>query len=275
MPESAVPSTSVGRLYTRLRGLTAWHIARPCLLALAFWGSLFASDRVGRASLQRDALWQVVSQLCVEGQRNSGTPFPCSSVNLQMGYAVLPITRTHILLVPTVPIHGIESLALIAPDSPNYWEIAWDQRSRLGQAIGAKVSRDDVALAVNSLQARTQDQLHIHISCIRPDVRSALKRYEADIGEGWSRLPFAIAGIFTGSGASMAIRLTPIRLNCWRRDCRRRQRDMASQTLVVVGATFRDGQNGFYLLTRPSTVHKPAEGELLLDYHCASLRKTN
>ena len=39
------------------------------------------------------------------------------------------------------------------------------------------------------------------------------------------------------------------------------RRDMASQTLVVVGATFRDGQNGFYLLTRNSTVHKPAEGE--------------
>ena len=194
MPEPAVPSTRVIHLHTRLRGLTARRIARACLLALALFGSLFASAREGHASLQRDALWQVVSQVCIAGQRNSGTPFPCSSVDLQVGYAVLPITRTHILLVPTVPIRGIESPALTKSDSPNYWEIAWDQRSRLGQAIGAKVSRDDVALAVNSLQARTQDQLHIHISCVRPDVRSALKRYEADIGEGWSRLPFAIAG---------------------------------------------------------------------------------
>ena len=122
------------------------------------------------------------------------------------------------------------------------------------------MSRDDVALAVNSLQARTQDQLHIHISCVRPDVRSALKRYEAEIGEGWSRLPFAIAGDLYRARRLYgdAIDANPFELLA--KGLPEAKRDMASQTLVVVGATFRDGQNGFYLLTRPSTVTSLPKG---------------
>ena len=51
VPERAVPSASAIRLHSRLRGLKACDIARACLLALAFWGCLFASERAGVASL--------------------------------------------------------------------------------------------------------------------------------------------------------------------------------------------------------------------------------
>ena len=47
VPERAVPSASAIRLHSRLRGLKACDIARACLLALAFWGCLFASVREG------------------------------------------------------------------------------------------------------------------------------------------------------------------------------------------------------------------------------------
>ena len=44
--------------------------------------------------------------------------------------------------------------------------------------------------------------------------------------------------------------------------------DMASQTLVVAGATFRDGRSGFYLLADQSEKGIAASGESLLDYQC-------
>ena len=189
-----------------------------------------------------------------------GLSFPCSSVNLQMGYAVLQVTRTHILLVPTAPIRGIESRAPIAADSPNYWEVAWNQRSRLGRASGIEVSRDDVAPAVilcrrgHRISCTYTSAVSERMSA-RPS--SATRLISVKAGPGFHSRS---RGTFTGPGGSMATRLTPIRLNCWRRDCRRHGGTWPARHWCV-GATFRDGQNGFYLLTRNSTVHKPAEGE--------------
>jgi hypothetical protein len=48
--------------------------------------------------------------------------------------------------------------------------------------------------------------------------------------------------------------------------------DMARQTIVVAGAKFRDGRNGFYVLTERSETNSGASGEDLLDYKCSILR---
>jgi CDP-diacylglycerol pyrophosphatase len=46
------------------------------------------------------------------------------------------------------------------------------------------------------------------------------------------------------------------------------RRDMASQSIVVAGAAFRDGGSGFYILSDHSSDYHAATGESLLDYQC-------
>jgi CDP-diacylglycerol pyrophosphatase len=42
-----------------------------------------------------------------------------------------PSSATHVIVVPTALISGIESPALLRENAPNYWEAAWDARNRL------------------------------------------------------------------------------------------------------------------------------------------------
>jgi len=218
------------------------------------------------AATDRNALWQVVNGICVRAQEHAGVPFPCQLVDLQKGYAVLGVGSGHLLVIPTVPIRGIESPELRLPGAANYWEYAWEARGRLD----GPPSRDNVGLAVNSAEARTQDQLHIHLGCIRPDIKAALRRYDPDIRETWSKLPFGVGGhlyrIMRVEAETLAA-ANPFQLLA--KGVPFAGADMASQTIVVVGARFRNGKSGFYLLSDHSVGSYAAAGEGLLDYTCA------
>jgi len=67
---------------------------------------------------------------------------------------------------------------LLAPREPDYLALAWAQRSAGATAPSAAAtdsrSQDDIALAVNSRYGRSQDQFHVHIDRLRPEVRAAL-----------------------------------------------------------------------------------------------------
>jgi CDP-diacylglycerol pyrophosphatase len=119
-----------------------------------------------------DALWHVVHDLCVTDAKVSGAPAPCSKVDLAHGYAVLKDIRgdTQLLLIPTDRVTGIEDPKLMAADAPNYWQDAWDARPIFEKRAGRAVPREALGLAINSLYGRTQNQLHIHIDCVRPSV---------------------------------------------------------------------------------------------------------
>jgi hypothetical protein len=78
---------------------------------------------------------------------------------------------------------GIEDAALLAPDAVNYFAAAWNVRSFVDKAVGRELPDDALSLAVNSPLARSQNQLHIHIDCIHADLRSAIARDGAKIGE--------------------------------------------------------------------------------------------
>ena len=51
-----------------------------------------------------------------------------------------------------------------------------------------------MSLAVNSQHDRSQDQLHIHVDCIKPQVRDLLRKHVDEIGYSWSLPPFAVDG---------------------------------------------------------------------------------
>ncbi len=246
---------------------------RKSLILLAATSALLcASSGSTQAGEDRDDLWRVISNDCVSGQKNAGVPFPCQQVDLKRGVAVLRAADAHLLLIPTRRIEGIESPEILASEALNYWEDAWEARTDLKEVVSVAIPRDAVALAVNSAQARSQDQLHIHIGCVKPEVRAALQVYETKVGAIWSRLPFGVAGhryrIMKIVGDTL-VGSNPFKLLADGIPAARD--DMASQTLVVVGARFRDGRSGFYALTNHSVSGAAASGEGLLDYKCSVL----
>jgi CDP-diacylglycerol pyrophosphatase len=108
----------------------------------------------------------------------SGSSFPCSkvveAVNPQMSYAVLrePLSDGRTILSPLAEVPGIEDPRLLAPEAPNYFALAWNERQLV--VPQGKDGREAVVLAINAAMNRTQDRLHIHIGCAVPEVSEAL-----------------------------------------------------------------------------------------------------
>ena len=146
-----------------------------------------------------DALWQLVSQQCVPDEEQFDDPArapPSTSTPAWSGLRGVQGLRgaRQFLLIPTARITGIESPELLAPDAPNYFSDAWRARSFTDAAAGGPVPRDWMSLAVNSIQFRSQNQLHIHVDCVRGDVHDALSEHGAQIGPTWTTFPVPLAG---------------------------------------------------------------------------------
>ena len=225
----------------------------------------------------RDALWEIVHDECVVNQRRSGDPEPCAMVGLgdgaERGYALLKDRsgRTQFLLIPTARISGIEDPVLLAPDAPNYFAAAWQARSYVEARIGHALPREDVSLAINSALARSQDQLHIHIDCLRADVRDKLRGQAPRIGRHWAPLGAPLAGrdymAMRVLGADLG-QANPFDLLAGRLPGARE--DMRMYTLVVAGARFADEGPGFVVLAHraDSATGDRGGGEALQDHAC-------
>ena len=169
------------------------------------------------AAADADALWYIVNEQCVPDQQQFHSPKPCDQVDLAAGYVVLKdrVGDTQFLLMPTAHITGIESPEILAPGSPNYWNAAWQARHFVDERAHRTMPPETISLAVNSADARTQNQLHIHIDCLRLDVQAALREHAGDIGTAWGLFPAKLSG-----HDYMAMRIdrpdlaTPIRSSC-------------------------------------------------------------
>jgi CDP-diacylglycerol pyrophosphatase len=242
-------------------------------------GFLFATALVvaaagvtaGPANADPNALWTIVDDQCVPDEAANDDPAPCSLVDLgageQRGYAVLKdlVGATQFLLIPTERIPGIESPTLLEPGATNYFAAAWDASSFVDARAGVDIPRDWMSLAINSAVARSQNQLHIHIDCVRADIRETLSRRIADVGPGWAPFPEPLRGhpyqAMTVEGDTLDA-TNPVQLLAKRND------DMGLETLVVVGTYLRDGKPGFVLLASradPATGN-PGAGEELQDH---------
>jgi CDP-diacylglycerol pyrophosphatase len=220
-----------------------------------------------------NALWHIVHDLCVTDMKASGVPAPCAAVNRKGGYAVLkdPQGRTQYLLVPTARVTGIESPQLMSRGSPNYWQAAWSSRRLIEGRVGRAIPRQDLGLAVNSIPGRTQNQLHIHIDCVRRDVRDTLEARAAEIGMRWAPLPLTLLGDHYQArwvkGAELGTN-DPFKLLASADFAARG--DMGQETLVVLGAVGRSGAPGFVVLSGRAD-QGVATGEELLDHGCEVL----
>jgi CDP-diacylglycerol pyrophosphatase len=235
--------------------------ARTSAVLLAVFASAALCTTPARGE-NRDALRQIVQQQCLVHWLEQHQPAPCDRV--EAGYAVLADRKggAHFLLIPTKTIAGIESAELENADTPNYLSAAWRARDRLAAAAGHEIPRDAVGLAVNPPHARTQDQFHIHIECLRPDVFRLLNAAADRITDTWSTLT-------VGGAHYEALRITgedldganPFELLA--KHAQAAGQAVGDYTLVLAGTQFR-GVPGFILLASTG----PA-GELLLDSTCA------
>lgn len=226
-----------------------------------------------------DALWKIVHGRCTPDWVAHRDPAPCAKVALEgdvaRGYAVLKdrVGVAQYLVIPTARVTGIESPALLAPGAPNYWQDAWQARGFVDARLGRVLPRDDLGIAVNSMFGRTQDQLHLHVDCIRPDVRDALRRDRAGIGTAWT--PVTLAGriwlVRRLNGADLE-GTDPFRLLAEEVPGARAQ--MGRETLAVTGATFAGGVPGFYVVAGRADLAagNPGSAEELLDHDCAVAR---
>jgi len=256
---------SVGKRLRRAAGSVA---VRFCLIA-----ALVAAGAAQVRAADPNALWHIVHDLCAANMRANSDPTPCLAVE-SGGWAVIKDIHgaTQLLLIPTDRITGIESARLLAPGSPNYFAAAWAAQGLFERRAGRPIPREALSLAVNSRYGRSQEQLHIHIDCLRPDVMRTLRAQQRWIGRRWAPLPATLRGhryrAMRLDGADLGAR-DPIKLLATEPAARA---DMGRETLVVAGARFADGRDGFILLSdRAIPGRDQGSGEELQDHGCAVL----
>ncbi len=133
---------------------------------------------------------------CTVHWRQQQSALPCERIALpeapheREGFAVLHDIKggVHFLLIPTKTVSGLESAALFESGTPNYFAAAWRARDLLSQAAGHTLARSSIGLALNPRHARTQDQFHIHMECVRTDVAATLRTAAPRVGRTWSPL---------------------------------------------------------------------------------------
>lgn len=202
----------------------------------------------------RDTLWRIVSENCVPAAEH-GTPSRCVDVSIGKGAAAGDVVfkdkngPLQYLVIPTARITGIEDAQLLRQEVPLYFADAWRARRWMETIHGAPIPAEDVAIALNSAWSRSQDQLHLHVSCVRPDLKARLKTLSVAPSDSWTSLPGGWQGhpyLVRSIVGDTLEGIDPIR-------------DVAAhvpgaadamghQAIAVVGATLPDGRHGFWLL---------------------------
>lgn len=207
-----------------------------------------------------DVLWKLVSGRCVPEQMAGQPPKPCAMVDLKRGVALLKdlVGVAQYLAIPTTRVTGIEDPAVL--EDGETLVVGWEGRALVEAKLGHALPREAVSLAVNSVNARSQNQLHVHIDCLDRSVRETLRTLA--VGEDWAALPVRLAG-----NDYIARRLPgeAIAGNPYRMLADRVGGPLGHWSLAVVGAAMPDGGPGFLLLATEGML---AHTEELQDHTC-------
>ncbi|UXR63950.1 CDP-diacylglycerol diphosphatase [Bdellovibrio bacteriovorus] len=171
-----------------------FFLAVPVFLVVVGCASL-------KAPLRSDALWNIISEKCLPlAKSGDQAKNPCIEVNLAKGephgYVVFKdrVGELQYLLMPTAKITGIESAELLNSDVTNYFDLAWKARSYMERKHGSAIAPEAVSLAVNSQYGRSQNQLHIHVSCPKPEVQAQIAKDLMLFHAGWAVVPGGVLG---------------------------------------------------------------------------------
>jgi CDP-diacylglycerol pyrophosphatase len=216
-------------------------------LLLAFAATPAGAQSCTNTALPRCLLWKFVHDQCVpEQQAHQKLKPPCVEVDLSGGYVIFKDKKgpKQFLAIPTEMISGIEDPKILKPGAPNYFADAWKWHDLVSKTL----PRDDIGLAINSKNARTQDQLHIHIDCLLPDVVAAVRKNAAGITDKWAAFPEDLAGDAYDARSVASADLSGVNPFDLLADGEGvAQTDMKNWTLAVVPTTVA-GAPGFLLL---------------------------
>jgi CDP-diacylglycerol pyrophosphatase len=243
-------------------------LAMSCLLVAAVGLRLHGVEDASASD--RGDLWRVVHDLCAPMDRVTGLPLPCLKVDRADGVAVIraPTDVNRIIVVPTRRIPGVESPLLLGAAGQKLWAAAWAQRQRVMTAANRPLDWSDIGMAVNSQSRRTQDQFHIHVSCVDPRLKRALKNHPPR-RTGWSDLNL---GPWADDYRARRIDARDIDSNLFRMvadELPGVKERMGEQSLAVIGYASEKGEHDFVLLESGDGGH----AEELLDHSCQADRR--
>jgi CDP-diacylglycerol pyrophosphatase len=265
---------------------------RLCVYLAAAGAGAIVLVSAGRGqAYDPDRLWRIVHDKCVPNQEQHADPAPCALVDLkegvERGHVIFKddFGATQYLLIPTARVTGIESPDLLRPNAPNYFAAAWRERGYVEKAARRPLPRAAISLAINSALRRSQNQLHVHVDCIRRDVQATLRHLLATIGDNWAIVPEPLAGHtyrarrvlgedLDGADPFVLLAHGLLAHGLLARGVPEAQAAMAAQTLIVVGAQFANAKPGFVVLNAWARLGdgELIKGEELQDHFCAVAR---
>jgi CDP-diacylglycerol pyrophosphatase len=246
-------------------------------------GSMIAIAALGiwaaqPAPADRNLLWNIVNFKCLRHLTKSEVPIPCDSVDVSTGWdrgvAYLKdfVGVARMLAIPTHRVTGIEDPVLLTPGERNYFASAWAGRADVESRLRKELPREALAITVDSMASRSQDQLHLRIDCIDKDVAASLASYSAALDTEWRPMTIDLKGRrywarkLESDDLSVA---SPFLLLADGIDGAKI--DMGLWSLAAVGANF-SGKPGFILLADRAEPPVGGRAEDLQDRDCAIAR---
>jgi CDP-diacylglycerol pyrophosphatase len=210
-----------------------------------------------------DALWSL-AQCCA---RDLGSNHDCRAYSAADRYIILkdnsPRKPNAYLIIPTTRVSGIEDPRIFAPPVAGLWADGWRQAQ-----VYLKEPAAATGLAINSAYARSESQLHIHISCVGWDVARALAEETARIGADPNR-PIEIR-LGPAGHPYRAIKVTsltgpnPFALAVAMAGA---QPEMAAESMAVIGSA---APGVYFVLETRRAAGNRGNTEELLDQSCRS-----
>jgi CDP-diacylglycerol pyrophosphatase len=208
----------------------------------------------------------VLLRLAVQCSKDIAAVSDCRSftTNEKQEYIILkdnaPQKPEGFLLIPVQPVIGVDDEKIFSAPFVDLWSSAWLWSEKYPGKSAA-----NTALAINSALARTQNQLHIHISCVLPDVSKTLSKkkissdpnHPTSLKLGPSHSTYSIVAVprLEGGNSPFLIARTIAQFN---------RTEMRQQGIAVVRGK---KNNGFYIL---DTAENRGGAEELLDQTCAA-----
>lgn len=245
---------------------------------LAFAAGYAAGPTVALAG--PDALWRIVHDGCAPHFEAGRGPEPCEAVDwnggVAEGVAILKdlVGVAQMLAIPTRRISGIEDPQMLETGAPPAFADAWKARTLVEARLGGRaLPRQAVALAINSQYARSQEQLHVHVDCVRIDVDKALRGYAPTLDDQWRAMTVALNGRTYFARRLLAadlVRAEPL-LRLVADGVPDARAHMGAMSLAAVGAEF-GGEPGFVLLADVFSLEGGGHAEDVQDHDCAIAR---
>jgi CDP-diacylglycerol pyrophosphatase len=254
-----------------------WNRVRSWALLLAIAAIAMLAIQPASAA-DRNLLWNIVNFKCLRHLAKSEAPIPCDSVDVSTGWdrgvALLKdfdgVART--LAIPTHPVSGIEDASLLTPEEPNYFASAWAGRRAVEWRLRKGLPREAVAITVDSMASRSQDQLYLQIDCVDKDVAASLASYSGPLDAQWRAMTIDLKGRRYWARKLESDDLSdasPFLLLADGIDGAKN--DMGLWSLAAVGANF-SGKPGFILLADRANPPVGGRAEDLQDRDCAIAR---